>query len=185
METRPFSLVEHDGEVNIITQKVHGTPLVAALGEQIPGILEKTDELICGQLGYLKDKRAAREGIYPHDAVGIEQFMFGHLAGESAKDDRIIYVDLDPSGEAFVPVEELHDSRKYLREIGFLAQDTLQAESLVQAQGMVHARQSIREEFANIIDEVKTAEPAVAQNARAMLEAFDVGDLEKIELEEL
>ncbi len=178
IEVTPFSVLQkHDGEISIVAHKVFGLPLEKALTRKMPGIIEGVDRALCGNVSYLRAARQ-RDGEYLFDKVGISQFMFGHYAGETEADDRVIFVDLDVGDDALHAVTELHKSSNLLISLITLAYDILRAEAMTGLGGLRASRRMVREELQGIVRNGQSE--STSKYAAGILAAFDANDLELI-----
>lgn len=180
IEVPSFSVLQgEDGEVRIVTHKVLGVPLEEALAKNLPGAIAGLNKDVHGELGYLRAVKKRGTGLYLSDTAGLQQRMFGHYAGETENDDRVILIDIDPDEEeGFRQVSELEDAETYLDSVTKLAFDIVKAESLTRTTGMQSSRQAVRAELERIISNERGR---AGQLARDVLHRLDTDDVESLQ----
>lgn len=91
----------------IVTEKVHGLNLHDALINPNSTLINKADDMLAGLGRYYHDV-LTNGGMFIYD-LRIEQFIYGHKAGET--EDKLYLVDLDPHLMEYPPADNLSGAR--------------------------------------------------------------------------
>lgn len=94
----PFSLVEHEGTVYTMARRIDGVPLRDEMANN-PAIADQYDQIFANQIDQLWSIRGTDE-IYPPDAFGVQNFMWGRPAG-TEEEPAAYFVDIKPPNQDF------------------------------------------------------------------------------------
>ncbi|HEY5667997.1 MAG TPA: hypothetical protein VIR03_02410 [Candidatus Saccharimonadales bacterium] len=120
----PYLPVEHQGEIYVVTRKVHGVSLEQmATPDASDSLVRGIDSQWANMFAYVRDGRA--EGFAcAGEIIGLGQHMYGRTSVDTS--DRIRLVDL---GQSAINYAEYPGSAEYERALIRLASEVVEVES--------------------------------------------------------